>query len=237
MNVNYVALNVEQHKNKKIKVISSFEHARDFHLCAITTDEFGLASTNYPIVFIRNEDASISAVVLFGLKPKQNFFVDKDGKWPLAYVPAIIRRYPFSLGRVNPESEDLAICISDADKLINDKLGLDLFKSDGSPTDHVVRIQKFLSFLHNMQNRSKDFYQILDGMGLFREKAFEFQENGEAKSIGGFMVIDGDKLQKLKAADFTKLRKIGGGLEAIYTHIASLNQIQNLVKRNDAKVD
>lgn len=235
MTETYVALNVEQHKNKKIKEITSYKHAKNYHLCAITTDEFGLASSNYPILFIRNEDKSISAVALFGLAPDQNLFIDKEGQWPLAYVPAIIRRYPFSLAQVDPASEELAICVNDADKLINDKFGLDLFKTDGQPTEHIVRVQKFLSFLHNMQARSKDFYSMLDGLGLFTDKALEFQENDETKSIGGFMVIDHEKLCSLKGDDFLKLRKIEGGLEAIYTHITSLNQMHNLVKRNDAK--
>ena len=233
MNPNYVALNADIHKNKKIKEITNFEHARNFHIASITMDEFGMASTSYPIVFLRNEDKSISAATILGLEPDQNLFIDEAGQWTVSYIPSIVRRYPFSLVRTSPESEDMALCVNDDKALINDKFGIDLFKADGSPSTQVLKVQQFLAHIHNMQYRSKEFFQLLDNIGLFTDKALEFQQDGETKSIGGFMVIDYEKLRSLSDEDFIKLRKVDSGLECIHIHLGSLNQMQNLVRLNN----
>ncbi|MBF7072439.1 SapC family protein [Glaciecola sp. MH2013] len=231
MNPTYVALSADLHKNKKVKEIANYAHAKDFHLASISVDEFGLASANYPIVFVRNDDKSISAVALMGLAPKQNLFIDSTFNWLVPYVPAIIRRYPFSFVKVSAESSDMALCVNDTNAVLNDSEGLNLFNSDGTPSSHLTKVQKFLSHMHNMQHHSQTLFELLDNEGLFTDKALEYQDKGETKSMGGFMVVDYEKLRSLSDEKYLKLRSIDSALECIHIHMGSLNQVQNLVHR------
>ena len=233
MNADYIALNAEAHKHKKVKEVANYAHAKEFHLAAITLDEFAMAACNYPIVFVRNQDQSISAMALLGLAPQQNLFINKDLQWTVPYVPAIVRRYPFNFARVNDQSEEMALCVNNTDGILNDESGLALFDENGQPSAHLTKVQKFLSHVHNMQQHSSTLFEILDNEGLLTEKAIEYQDNGEGKSIGGFMIVDYKKLKALSDEKYLKLRSIDSALECIHIHMGSLNQIQNLVHRGN----
>ena len=107
---------------KDLVPLSSVEHA-DFHARALenaeflvgqhaiplTSDEFVSACRFYPIVFSAGENPV--PLALMGLNEGINTFVDDQGKLinPV-YVPAYVRRYPFLLARLQPDSEDLSLC-------------------------------------------------------------------------------------------------------------------------------
>src|SRR3546814_9748077 len=75
----------------------------------LTSDEFVSACRFFPIVFSAGDNPV--PLALMGLNEGINTFVDDEGKLinPV-YVPAYIRRYPFLLARLQPDSEDLSLC-------------------------------------------------------------------------------------------------------------------------------
>src|SRR3546814_1845893 len=79
------------------------------HAIPLTSDEFVSACRFFPIVFSAGDNPV--PLALMGLNEGINTFVDDEGKLvnPV-YVPAYIRRYPFLLAKLQPNSEELSLC-------------------------------------------------------------------------------------------------------------------------------
>jgi hypothetical protein len=74
------------------------------HAVPLGASEFALALRDYPIVFLQQAaDAPLEAVAILGMHEGQNLFVMPDGRWDRrTYIPAFIRRYPFSVAPPPP---------------------------------------------------------------------------------------------------------------------------------------
>ena len=80
------------------------------HAIPLTVDEFTLVQRHYPIVFSIGDNPI--PIALMGLNEGVNVFLDADGRPidPTLYIPAYIRRYPFLLARLRPDSDELSLC-------------------------------------------------------------------------------------------------------------------------------
>ena len=80
------------------------------HAVPVTVDEFALLQRHYPIVFSVGGDPV--PLALMGLNEGTNVFLDDDGlpHDPSIYIPAYMRRYPFLLARLRPDSDELSLC-------------------------------------------------------------------------------------------------------------------------------
>ena len=93
-----VVLNRQSHRSLKVKnTTPNFTFARQTNSVPIAGVEFARAALEYPIVFAGPSPDKILPAVLLGIRENENLFVDADGKWANAYIPAFIRRYPFVL--------------------------------------------------------------------------------------------------------------------------------------------
>ena len=97
-----------------IIAIAPARHARRSssaqHAIPLTVDEFPLVQRHMPIVFSVGDDPV--PLALMGLNEGVNVFVDDDGKLTenRCYVPAYVRRYPFMLARLRPDTDELSLC-------------------------------------------------------------------------------------------------------------------------------
>ena len=116
---------------KELVPLSSIDHADfharpldsaaflvDQHAVPLTSDEFVSACRHYPIVFSAGDNPV--PLALMGLNEGVNTFFDDEGKLiDQVYVPAYIRRYPFILAKLTPETdvgvEGLALAAGAAD--------------------------------------------------------------------------------------------------------------------------
>jgi len=104
-------LNATQHGKMRIRPVEKSPHIAQTHAIPVTVDEFGLAQRHYPIVFSIGD--SPIPIALMGLNEGVNVFLDPDGRPsdPSLYIPAFIRRYPFLLARLNPQGDELSLCV------------------------------------------------------------------------------------------------------------------------------
>lgn len=229
---NLVPVTRAKHLNTRILASNSFDFARELHLAYITSQEFVRAATTYPIVFI--EDSTVGSgfrpVVLMGLQPGRNLFVNADGTWHASYVPAIIRRYPFALTRAG-ESEDYAVCIDVGSSLVSDVAGSPLFDSAGQPTEVVENVKRYLSELQQLDRITSEFCSLLAGQNLFTPLSMRVGEGGALRNITGCYIVNEQRLNGLPSARFDELRE-RGMLAQIYAHLISLGQMERLVKLN-----
>src|SRR5206468_4567660 len=61
-------------------------------------------------------------IALMGLNEGVNVFLDEKGRPsdPNLYVPAYLRRYPFLLARLRPDSDELSLCYDPASGAVGD---------------------------------------------------------------------------------------------------------------------
>jgi len=229
---NIVPLQKDQHANLKIKSNNSFEFAAKFHVASIMANEFYRAASTYPIVFI--EDASKDAfvpVVLLGLNPQQNLFVNEEGKWEAAYIPAILRRYPFALAKTG-EEDRYTVCIDEGSDFFSEQEGERLFDEEGNPEKLLENVKQFLGSLHQMETLTKQFSEMLKEHNMLAPLNMKVRQSNAVQNITGAYAVNEQRLNNLNDEVFLELRK-KNMLPLIYSHLTSLTQIERLVQLKD----
>ena len=94
----------------KVRPVLDMSEVAKTHAIPLTVDEFALVQRHYPIVFSIGEKPI--PIALMGLNENVNVFLEDDGRPidPSLYIPAYIRRYPFLLARIRPDSDELSLC-------------------------------------------------------------------------------------------------------------------------------
>ncbi len=225
------------HSGLKLKANNSFGFARETHIAGIMANEFYRAASTYPIVFI--DDAgkdSFLPVVLLGLQPQENLFVDGEGRWEAAYIPAILRRYPFALAKTTEEGQ-FTVCIDEGSGFFSEDEGQALFGEDGQPGEVLEKVKGYLSQLKQMEQLTIRFTETLKEHNLLAPLNMRVRRESAVQNITGAYAVNDDRLGNLSEATFLEFRK-KGFLPLIYSHLVSITQIERLVqlreKRNPA---
>jgi len=207
--------------------VQGFSFAKNTHLCSVVLHEFPTASASYPIVFIKKQDsAKFYPVVLLGLQPGENMFVNEEGAWNAsAYVPAAFRRYPFGLAR--DAAGDLMVCFDEGSTCFDTEKGAPLFTAEGETSEGLKRVQIFLMEMYNSELLAEKFTKKLQELELLVPANLDVNTPNGVQRFDGAFLIDENKLTKLSDEQFLSLRE-HGFLAAIYAQMISLIQIKNL---------
>jgi len=225
----FVPVTREAHQNKKIKPVRSFKFASDIHMVSVMMHEFASAATVYPIVFLEDQEAKMfRPMALLGLEPQINLFINKDGTWNASYIPAIIRRYPFALAKTNVDSQ-YTICIDEDSEYVNEEEGQPLFKEDGQIAPVMEQVKQYLTGLQQMETVTSQFCSTLKEKYMFTPLNMHVREADSVKRLTGAYAVHEERLNNLSDEDFLEFRK-NNFLPAIYSHLTSLAQINNLVQ-------
>lgn len=227
-----VPLQTELHAKLKLKSNNSFAFASRIHVAAIMANEFYRAASTYPIVFI--EDAGkdgFMPVVLLGLKENENLFVNEEGRWDAAYVPAILRRYPFALARTAEEGQ-YTVCIDEESDFFSEEEGQAMFDEDGKPGEVLEKVKAYLAQLQQMEQLTRDFCATLKEHNLLAPLNMRVQKENAVQNITGAYAVNDERLSHLSDATFLELRK-KNFLPLIYGHLVSITQIERLVQMRD----
>ncbi|MDF0489168.1 SapC family protein [Sphingomonas sp. H39-1-10] len=189
-------------------------------LIAVTTDEFERAALDYPILFFAAER---EAVVVTGLSADRNLFVAPDGRYaPGAYVPAYLRRHPFTLAR-REHADTNVICIDEAsDRIVPvGTPGATALFERGRPTALVQEAIGMCNAVDAAEGRTRAFVAMLDELGLLEpRRAYHTPPGGERTLVVEYDAVSRAKLDALAPAAFMKLRD-QGALAWIYAHMLS----------------
>ncbi len=228
-----VPVNKDLHANTRVKEITSFAFASKFHVAYITLQEFTRAASIFPIVFLEDKQKDeFRPVVLLGLKPGVNVFVDGDGKWQASYIPAVIRRYPFTLTSGGADGQYI-VCIDEQSSLVSETEGAALFDVSGTPTQVIDNVKRYLSELQQMEASTNAFCAFLAKHNMFTPLNLRVRETSGVKDIAGCYVINEERLNNLSDELFLEI-KSKRYLPAIYAHLMSLAQTERLVKLQEA---
>jgi hypothetical protein len=225
-------LNVTQHGTMKVRPAAAPAQIENVHAVPVTVDEFGLAQRHYPIVFSVGE--SPIPIALMGLNEGVNVFLDANGTIgdSNVYVPAYIRRYPFLLARLRPDSDELSLCFDSTSGAIGDfEEGQALFDGD-QPSEATKGILQFCEQFETAGQRTGAFIEELKNSGLLMEGEVAIQPQGVEQPFiyRGFRMIDEEKLRELRGDELRKLNQ-NGLLPLIYAHLFSLSQMRDVFAR------
>jgi hypothetical protein len=225
-------LNAGQHGKMKVRKLLKMTQVGKTHAIPVTVDEFTLVQRHYPIVFSIGEKPI--PIALMGLNEGVNVFVDEDGRAldNNIYIPAYIRRYPFLLARIRPDSDELSLCFDPTASAVGDfKDGEPLFDGD-QPTQATQAILDFCEQFEAAGQRTAAFMEDLLKSNLLMDGEVAIQPEGYEQPFiyRGFRMVDEDKLRELKGDELRKMNQ-NGMLPLIYAHLFSLTQMRDLFGR------
>jgi hypothetical protein len=224
-----VLLNRDKHRSRRIRPAPGFGFARQANSLYLAGVEFNEACKEYAIVFTRQPGGRVAPVVVLGLRERENLFVDADGHWGAAYVPAFVRRYPFVLAEL--PGEQLGVCIDEAFSGVNDTEGEALFDAEGGNTPYLQNALDFLQRYQQEYLRTQAFCQRIEELGLLTEmNAKADLVDGRTFTVAGLMIIDEQKLAALPDEQVLSLFRTGE-LHLVSMHLLSLSNLQRLVGR------
>ena len=227
------ALDRATHRELRVQLpVTDWRVASRLNSMFVAAVEFGDVCRDYPIVFVRaGADAQgkqqLAPVAVFGLAQEENLYLDGTA-WRARYVPAMLRLYPFALGRVDDKT--FAICVDTTWSGLSQTEGQPLFNADGQPSELTQQVQKQLEQTEVEVQRTRLVGERLQALGLLREMRFDATlPDGHKLTVDGFLAVDEDKLKALPDATLLELQR-NGILALVHAHLISLGNMRRLAE-------
>lgn len=225
-----VPLNRDLHRRVRLKQTpGNFSFAQSTNSIPLAGVEFAAAARDYPVVFSGTDIHNTTPVILVGLDQDENYFVDSEGHWQGAYVPAFVRRYPFVLAEKN--GEQFTVCVDEAYPGFNAEDGEPLFDEAGKERPFLKSALDFLSEYQGRMRQTQAFVRRLHEWELVKPQVIQVAPKDKPPfALQGIQVVDEQRLLKL---DDTRLQTLfrSGELGWIYAHLISLGNLQRLSVR------
>ncbi len=224
-----VPLNSNEHSKLKSRQIETANFMAGQHAIPLTIEEFVSACRYFPIIFSAGDNPV--PLALMGMNEGTNVFMDDDGKFTSpVYLPAYIRRYPFMLARLRPDSEELTLCFDPTSDALGEfkKEGQPLF--DGTePTDTTKDILKFCEDFEQAGVRTQAFVDELKKYELLMDGEVAIQQEGKETPYiyRGFQMVNEEKLRDMRGDELRKMNQ-NGMLPLIYAHLFSLSLVRDV---------
>lgn len=229
-------VNQRDHGDMKVREALKMGSVGRTHAIPLTVDEFGLAQRHYPIVFSVGDTPV--PIALMGLNEGVNAFLFEDGR-PRdqnVYMPAYIRRYPFLLAKIKPDSDELSLCFDPTAEAVGDyDEGRPMFV-DEKPSEAVEQILEFCEQFEAAGQRTSAFMEDLKATDLLMDGEVSIQPEGFTQPFiyRGFRMVDEEKLRGLRGDELRKMNQ-NGMLPLIYAHLFSLSQMRDVFSRQLAQ--
>lgn len=219
-------LRAERHGHLSLVPGQGYRFAADVIAVPINLVEFGMAAKHYPILF--SDDDPPTPFALTGIRNGRNLFVDDQGRWRArAYVPALLRRYPFLLVR-RPDTDQAALCIDEEAPLLGEGGDRPLF-AEGEPTETVNEALRFCESFLKHARITAAFSRALAERDLLVANHADFRfADGKAAELTGFRVVDEERFGALADEVFLDWRR-KGWLTGVYAHLISATNWRALV--------
>jgi hypothetical protein len=201
------------------------------HAIPLTVEEFPQAQRHFPIIFASGENPV--PLALMGLNEGVNVFVNDEGKIdsPI-YLPAYIRRYPFLLAKLTPDTQDLSLCFDPSSDLVGDFSDGDLLFTDGQPSPATQNALAFCENFEQAGQRTGAFIEEIQKHELLMEGEVAIQQDGVEQPFiyRGFQMINQDKLKDVRG-DVLRGWNQSGLLPLIHAHLFSLDLMRDIFSR------
>lgn len=212
-----------KHASLRYAAPTSHAYAHALTTAPLIADEADLAAAHYPVLF--SADGEPSMLALLGLADR-NVFLDSQNRWTADYVPAFVRRYPFVLanGEV-PNRFYLAMDTAAEHFRSND--GEPLIDDQGGLSGPAANALKFLNIFQQRLMATGEMLRALVVAEVLVEKTLTIQGGDATRMIGGFRIVEREKL--LALPDDTLAAWVRNGtLALVHAHWASLRHLEKV---------
>lgn len=212
--------------DKSLRERPSFAFAARANAAPLNGIEFALAQRDYPIVFAPSP-AGPTPLAVLGLRGEENLFVDAAGNWaPGLYVPAYVRRWPFTF----IEMPDGRFVLALEGTALADEGPHRLFDEARQPTKLLRGALDFCGAYQQNHRRTLEFCAALAASGILATNKADATVEGRGKfSLGGFLAVDEARFRALPVATLAEWRE-KGWLGWVYAHLFSQASWQTLAR-------
>ncbi len=231
-----VPLNSNDHAKFKSRQLDNAKFLEGQHAIPLTVEEFVMASRHYPIIFSASENPV--PLALMGMNEGVNTFMDDEGKFPNpVYLPAYVRRYPFLLAKLRPDSEELSLCFDPTSEAIGEfkKEGEPLFDDD-KPSEVTQGILKFCEDFEQAGAQTYAFMEEIKKLDILMDGEVSIQQADVEQPFiyRGFKMIDEEKLRNMRGDELRKINQ-NGVLALIHAHLFSLQLMREIFAQQVAQ--
>lgn len=236
---NIQPLSSETHRNWAV-MVEDYSFVSHMISVPVLATEIPFAAAEFPIVFSATAtEGEYIPLAVMGLKEGENLFLNEKNQFTSRYIPAFVRRYPFVLGG-DKAADTMALCIdTDSSTVIKDgSKGRKLFEENGEQSAHLKEVVEFLKDYQYRAEMTKVFCKRLNELDLLEpmQANITFKGREDANmNLTGFYVVKREKLKALADTDVLDLFK-RDGLELIYSHMQSLNNLNVLISKKSTKL-
>ncbi len=230
-----VPLSSVDHASWKTRELNSAPWLQDQHAIPVTVDEFASAQRFFPIIFSAGENPV--PLALLGLNEGVNVFMGEDGKFTEnVYVPAYVRRYPFMLAKLRPDTDELSVCFDPSVEAIGPFEEGDPLFEDGQPAEATKQILQFCEQFEQAGQRTEAFMKDLVESELLMDGELSIQPDADKPPFiyRGFQMVNEDKMRDLRGDQLRKMNQ-SGLLPLVYAHLFSLAQMREVFGRQLAQ--
>jgi hypothetical protein len=229
---NMTALDSVAHKTRRIKPLDdAWRIGGDMNAVFISVSEFGDACREYPIVFVdagKNEAGKdlVAPVAVMGLRQGENLY--SQNPWRADYRPALLRSYPFAMGRA--DESRVVLCMDESYAGWSESEGSPLFGDDAKlAPDMDALFKTLMSFEEDIQ-RTQAFGELLQDNGLLQPMRFDATlPDGQTLAVDGFLALDDKKFAELPDAKVSEFHR-NGVLALLHMHSISMRNMRRLVE-------
>lgn len=227
-----VPLDRRQHAGMGLGADPGYGWCRELNAVFINAAEFFKVALDYPIAFIREpHSGEFVPMAVFGLKARQNLYVDEAGRWRAhTYIPAYCRRYPFCIAEIpsaRGEAAQRMICVEE--RAMTSASPRPLFGADGAPTAAWEPILKLLEALEGARQQTRVLTRRLEALNLLVPfDAVAMPRLGDRSRLQGLYRVDESTLAEVQPK-YLKTMTAKGELRAIYAHLLSLENFGRLL--------
>ncbi len=192
--------------NRAWKPSPDYRFAAGSQICPVTRDELALAVCNFPLAFVPGPRPSLVALLGFG--DLRNVFINPAGQWIGAYVPAVLRSYPFKL--LPAQDGQFALGYDTASGLIVDAgEGEPFFVSETQPAERIQQVMQHLVRVHQGQQALSDAAALLARHELLEPWPITIRQDEREIPVSGLLRVSEQGLAQLDDVGFVELRRAG----------------------------
>jgi hypothetical protein len=194
--------------------------AKNANAIPLILTDIHYAARQYPIVFTQGE--VVFPVALVGLG--QNYFIDATGKWMDGYyVPAYVRKYPFTLMETS-ESDTPALCVDGAALKCDPRAeGAKLYEN-GCLSAFAENAMEFCVAYQEQERFTREFCTLLKQKEMLTPKRITIPlSNGKVAEMKGIQMLDGENLTKLSEVEILAWVRCGFMATVYYIIQSSLS--------------
>jgi hypothetical protein len=201
---------------------------------AVFASEFAQVQREYPILFARTPDGILQGVAILGFDRDENLFLDGQ-RWAAAYVPALLRHRPFTVGTVGGEPA-VFVDLADARVAADGEDGDPVFKPHGGNAPALDARLEALRVLQAGAAAASTMSALFDELGLVEPVRLQVQVSEHAGvDFDGYLAVTPEAIAALGGAALERLNA-AGLLDAAVFAAASLGTMPGLVARKQRKL-